>query len=1141
MKSEMKSEKAAVPSLRRLLSAVLACTLAVSLCPVQAAMAAPEESVSTEVAEREQPEQGRQEGSAAPSAQGGEVRNVADAAEPALTAEGMVSETESVIPEESAATVPKTPALEDDGAISEGKTDAESLAQELSAGCNGPSSASRASALSGSIDLSSLASEILADCSAQIVQEGTFAPDATGTHVRVALSDKVPSCYLTLFAYASNTAFDPDSSQNLRLWSGMVSDGFDADVAFSESALPLKPGYSVIACLNVPISDDYYRPCNSQPVRIVDEDGYGFEDYVYPDAFVVEDEPEAGATSLHVGVTGDDRLFQAAAEGRISLTLSVAQYPADETFDFESENQRPLCSPIAITEAANNWEVKLTEPLRSGWRVRAVVYWSQNADLFLPKGNDYEAVFNRPDDSVLVKESQAPEVAIVGEVTTNSKEIALQMGGQFPEGSLVLLKCFSQGTAISYDQGDSLGLILNAKAEDSIVALNSSVSLAEGDRVVAFVLSGGQPVAQSESATVSRFVPVQVSLAAPLTTESKELLLDVGLADAALASTQINAVQLRTVGADGAPLTDFSGVVAAKYLVDQGRIALDLSKAQLSAGQKLCVNVKVYDAGIDFFSDPITVTDAARNEVALEGEAVAPTAESVTVNVAGCSSFEGGLLILTQGPAAETDADSRSQLASVRFTGAGSYTIPVPAQRLKAGQTVMAHLYKYDADADATAYFYGNSLPIEATEAAVIEPSVEIVTQNLTADRSDFWAAINFDSEKTARLNLYSYSGDSWTSDDLVYSEFVSPQANSQKITFGKDKLIAGGKVVAELLVFGGGATQRVVSEPRSVDTAPQKQKPTAAITSKRVTAGMTTISAALNFDASDTGSYVLYRLGKDDDLSQAVALASGTLYRSDSNKSIYLGTGKIAAGDRLQLVLTTESGEGRSAVVKVQPSPDWGAPVITFADEAVTPEASSVNLTVCYADEYLAMEDFYCDVSVYQVPASFSDQEIEEKELWENVGLARRVGQVNSTLGQVTRGEVKVSFYDRVQLEPGYRLFAKLRLPHTEWEGEEVDYIASSIPVLEEGEALPPVKVLLYNLGADTARGAHIRSILAELGIEGETVDASDLSQTVGYLAGLSGFEAEAPRPPSSWSCVGSANRCWTSSWTPCRANPFA
>ena len=59
------------------------------------------------------------------------------------------------------------------------------------------------------------------------------------------------------------------------------------------------------------------------------------------------------------------------------------------------------------------------------------------------------------------------------------------------------------------------------------------------------------------------------------------------------------------------------------------------------------------------------------------------------------------------------------------------------------------------------------------------------------------------------------------------------------------------------------------------------------------------------------------------------------------------------------------------------------------------------------------------------------------------------------------------------------------------------------------ENETVPDAKVVLYNLGEDTSRGARVRAILAELNIPAETVTAEQLNETVGHLAGLDGYEA--------------------------------
>lgn len=67
------------------------------------------------------------------------------------------------------------------------------------------------------------------------------------------------------------------------------------------------------------------------------------------------------------------------------------------------------------------------------------------------------------------------------------------------------------------------------------------------------------------------------------------------------------------------------------------------------------------------------------------------------------------------------------------------------------------------------------------------------------------------------------------------------------------------------------------------------------------------------------------------------------------------------------------------------------------------------------------------------------------------------------------------------------------------------MDYVSATIPVLDEGEELAPVKVVLYNLGEDTSRGAHVRSILADLGVAVETVaarPATGSSNTLGLSA---------------------------------------
>ena len=121
--------------------------------------------------------------------------------------------------------------------------------------------------------------------------------------------------------------------------------------------------------------------------------------------------------------------------------------------------------------------------------------------------------------------------------------------------------------------------------------------------------------------------------------------------------------------------------------------------------------------------------------------------------------------------------------------------------------------------------------------------------------------------------------------------------------------------------------------------------------------------------------------------------------------------------------------------------------------------------------------------------------------EFWEQ-SWAERVGTV-----QNTRGETEITLTSA--LKAGYKLIAKLRLPHIEWEGEEVDYISMPTYILNEGESIPKPIVLLYNLGTDTATGSRLAQVLENLNIEVKNITGDLLGEEVGYLAELDGFEA--------------------------------
>lgn len=966
--------------------------------------------------------------------------------------------------------------------------------------------------------------EILKNTTATLMKNGTvrtenFKQSEKSVDVKVTLDSSLNQCYMTIFAYSSNTTFDPDSSYNKRLWTGYVKNGQTVTCEFNQE-LPLY--YNVIACLNVPVGEDFYRPSNSQALEVTDDSGEGFRDYTYPDASIVETTLDPGATKLHINLTGDERLFQAAKEGKTSLTVAVAQYPNDgTTFDFEGEKQISLASNLIFTEPQKNYEVTLSQPLKAGWRVRAVVYWQQNESIFLPKGNDYEAMFQRPDDSVLVSgtpEEDIPAVSIQGTPKAGDTSVTVQLGGKIPDGTYIVLKKYDAGTADA-DCVLSGGTFLSNRSASAAgeQTLTFSDALTAGEKLAAFLTNNGQ-LAKSQPVTVAAAQTTPLFTITPkgaLAADSTQITFTVISSDPSITSVGTFLCPVKNGSVDS------DHWIARQLEQKLGDITLDIPEGKLKDGDvvRLILNYEKNDDFPYYFgteANNITVGAQvpAEDSVVLNESTFTTDATQATVTVTGCDSFQGGYLILTTGSVGTNgDADSRNRLGSVTFTGPGTYTVPFGNNHVKliSGNTIQAHLYKLD-DKDRTYYKYSNAVGITSGSQPAVKPEVSIATDSITADRTNVWVQTSFDGALTGTLKLYTYTGETFAADKAkeIYSGTISSSSNSQKITFGSGKLTAGQKLIAVLDLSDGTS---VKSTAKTVQAAPEKIKPAVQLVTKKVTAGMTKLYAAMTIDSSvNNASYTIYQFTGDTlDISTATALSSGTLYRSQSKETVPLGRGKLIPGAKLQIVLTADGVEARSDVLTVEPSPDWGTPYAAFNVSAVKTDAKSVSVQIDYADEYVAMgTDFYCDVTIYQFPGSYSDAEFESKELWENLTLTQRVGQINSNFGDTTRGaELTVPIKDSAKLNAGDRLIIKLRLPHTEWEGEEVDYLSASVPVVGENETVPDAKVVLYNLGEDTSRGARVRAILAELNIPAETVTAEQLNEIVGHLAGLDGYEA--------------------------------
>ena len=970
--------------------------------------------------------------------------------------------------------------------------------------------------------------EMIANTSAVLLQNGKtrtepFKQNANSVDVQVELDDSVESCYMTVYAYIGTAGFDPDNStSSFVLWKGQVTTGtvtcpFNTNIA-------LKVGYKIIACIHTPAGKDAegstnYAYVKSRALEVVNENGQGFQPYTYPDITIDEKTLEPGATTLHISMTGDQRIFDAATAGKIDIHYTIGMYPAGDEFQIEDGSTITLVQLGKTTGSITHQEVTLTQPLKAGWRVRAVAYWDGCPELFIARSNDYQ--LGQADDSVLVSgtpEEDIPAVSIQGTPKAGDTSVTVQLGGKIPDGTYIVLKKYDAGTADA-DCVLSGGTFLANRSASAAgeQTLTFSDALTAGEKLAAFLTNNGQ-LAKSQPVTVAAAQMTPLFTITPkgvLTADSTQITFTVTSSDPSITS----------VGAFLCPVengsVDSDDWIVSKTGQTIGDITLDIPKGKLKDGAvvRLILN---YEKGGDYSfyfgteANNITVGTQvpAEDSVVLNESTFTTDATQATVTVTGCDSFRGGYLILTTGSVGTNgDADSRNRLGSVTFTGPGTYTVPFGNNHVKliSGNTIQAHLYKLD-DKDRTYYKYSNAVVITSGSQPAVKPEVSIATDSITADRTDIWMQASFDGALTGTLKLYTYTGETFAEDAAkeIYSGKISSSSSSQKITFGSGKLTAGQKLIAVLTLSDGTS---VNSTAKTVQAAPEKIKPAVQLVTKKVTAGMTKLYAAMTIDSSvNNASYTIYQFTGDTlDISTATALSSGTLYRSQSKETVPLGRGKLIPGAKLQIVLTADGVEARSDVLTVEPSPDWGTPYAAFNVSAVKANAKSVSVQIDYANEYVAMgTDFYCDVTIYQFPGSYSDAEFESKELWENLTLTKRVGQINSNFGDTTRGEeLTVPIKDSAKLNAGDRLIIKLRLPHTEWEGEEVDYLSASVPVVGENETVPDAKVVLYNLGEDTSRGARVRAILAELNIPAETVTAEQLNEKVGHLAGLDGYEA--------------------------------
>ena len=713
--------------------------------------------------------------------------------------------------------------------------------------------------------------------------------------------------------------------------------------------------------------------------------------------------------------------------------------------------------------------------------------------------------------------TEAPRVESDGEMKTTDTTWNLNIRGTIPEGAMILVKQYpGETTSFVTTDGTFAGSAFDVTKGS--LTMNLTGTLTAGNKLVAFLLKDGQVLSSTDPVTIAAVPDFTVAAKNVITTKSTEASFEVTANDTSI--TKILLAALCRVDENGkADAADSNSYVARLFQQTPGTLTFQiLENANLKAGEKLRLVLK-YNNGDSVFEseDVIVQAPQAENSIVIQEKEVYTDTDTFTVTVSGYEEMVNGYLFLSTGiPSTDGWGDSRTRLGSKRFTGAGTYTFQVLAGSLKKGNTVQAYLYKYDIDNDSTRYEYSESVAIAERNPVAKESAIEIVTDSIRADRTDVWIMADFADDLTGTVKLYTYEGGSFDAEQAeeIYSGTVKASEDSQKVSFGSGKLTAGKNLAAVLYLSDN---TFVVSQAKVIQAVPEKKAPSVQFTSAKVTPGMTRITAKADFDSSESSAdYVVYQFtGETLDKDTAEVLYQGTTTYYGRNSLTIPCRGKLKEGAKLQIVLTAGEKEAVSGVLEVQPAPDWGTPYAAFEVSAVKSSDKTVDVTVDYADEYLSLgEDFYCDVTIYQFSGDYTDKEFEDKEMWERLdGSVTRVAQINSNFGDETKGKLTLTFKNSAVLTPGNRLIIKLRLPHTEWEGEEVDYLSESVPILDENETIVPAKVLLYNLGEETSLGARLRSILESLGIQAEDVSNSQLNQKVGYLSGQSGYtENETP-----------------------------
>ena len=289
-------------------------------------------------------------------------------------------------------------------------------------------------------------------------------------------------------------------------------------------------------------------------------------------------------------------------------------------------------------------------------------------------------------------------VTFDGEIYAGDTSVKVNITGDIPDETNLLVKIFDAGTKdadISVSGGTYAGSVQNVSSGSEPVTVTAADGvLASGKKLAAFLMNAENVIAVSETVTITETIDFTIEHSGLITTETDSVEIDV-TARPGMEDTNINIVGLCRVVDGKTDITSPDSYITRAFGQKPGKIKLT-GISDLKVGERLRFVIRYMKNGelIALEGPDITVTEPlAENSMIINESGFTVDSDKVTVTISGYDSFIGCALIINTGkPSSNGDSDSRTRLASQKFTGSGVYEFTIDHSKLKGGDTIQATL-----------------------------------------------------------------------------------------------------------------------------------------------------------------------------------------------------------------------------------------------------------------------------------------------------------------------------------------------------------------------------------------------------------------------------------------------------------------